>query len=94
MVNNYLDGIEPIGLWKSDYVIHCDCRERASILGVRYRYHGGLCGVHVDLVSLASGASSDKPPYEGPHFWPNIVSLDQLDVSCLPWVSHYHRIVV
>ena len=76
MVHYYLDGIKPIGFQKSDYVIHCDGREQAGVLGVRYGYDGGFCGVCVDFVSLADGASSDKLSYESPHFRPDIVPLD------------------
>ena len=38
MINDYLDGVEPIGLQESDYVIHCNGRKWASVLGVWYRY--------------------------------------------------------
>ena len=76
MIDDYLDGIEPIGLQKSDYVIHCDGRKWVNVLGVWYGYDGGFCGVCVDFVSLADGTSSDKLPYEGPHLQPDIVPLD------------------
>ena len=87
MIDDYLDGIEPIGFRESNYVIHCDGRKQASVLGVWYGYNGGFCGVCVDLISLADSASSDKLPYEGPHFRPDVVPLDQLNISCLPWMS-------
>ena len=90
MINHHLDGVEPVRFGEPDYVVHCNCGEGACILGVWYGYDGGFCGVRVDLISLADGASLDKLSYESPHFWPDIVPLDQLDILCLPWMFHYY----
>ena len=76
MIDHHLDGVEPVRFREPDYVVHCNCGEGVCILGVWYGYDGGLHGVCVDLVGLATGASSNKFVYEGPHFRPDIVLLD------------------
>ena len=93
MVDNYLDGIESVGLWKSDYVIHCNGRKWASVLGVQYGYHGGFCGVRVDFVSLADGASFDKLLYESLHFRPDVVASNEFKGLVLSRVSREYMVV-
>ena len=94
MVHNYLDGIETVRLWEPDYVVHCDCRKGAHVLGVWYGYGGGFHEMCVDFVGLAAGASVDEFLYKCPHFRPDLVLLDWFNVLCLPWVSHDYGVVV